>query len=347
VLKNASLASPLRLALLLACAVLLSGVFPGVQGLAGQTSGDAAGRGGAAAGLTSGRKDAAAAGEKIIVAATIPPLADMVGQIGRELVEVLTLVPAGADVHTYEPRPRQMAGLSRAALLFATATEFDRAWAPRLAAANPGLRVVDLAAGLDTISMAGHGHEEAPGHDHAGDPEHGHEAEQEHAHEAGAADPHVWLSPRRVMAMAGAIRDALAALDPAHAREYTANAAAFTTEAQALDTELASLFAGLRGRRFLVFHPSWGYLAADYGLIQVAVEQGGREPSPRELARIIDQARSLGIGTVFVQPQISARAARALADALGADVVMADPLARDWAANLRQVAGELAKALKN
>jgi zinc transport system substrate-binding protein len=95
-----------------------------------------------------------------------------------------------------------------------------------------------------------------------------------------------------------------------------------------------------------VFHPAWGYLAAGLGLEQVAVEQEGKEPSPAELAALVDRARADRVRVVFVQPQGSPDAALVFAREVGARVEVIDPLARDWPDNLRRVAEALAGALR-
>ena len=96
---------------------------------------------------------------------------------------------------------------------------------------------------------------------------------------------------------------------------------------------------------FIVFHPSWGYFADAYGLVQLPIETGGHEPGPRGLATLIERGREAGARAVFVQPQFSERSARAVAEALDARTVTADPLARDYVDNLRRLGAEVAGAL--
>jgi zinc transport system substrate-binding protein len=144
--------------------------------------------------------------------------------------------------------------------------------------------------------------------------------------------------------MAAALAQTLARLDPAHTGRYAANLAGLAAELDALDRELAATLAPLRGRRFLVFHPAWGYFAHAYGLEQVAVERGGKEPGPKALAALADDARRSGIRTVFVQPQFSQRTAETLAAAIGGRVVAVDPLAKDYPASLRAAARALVEA---
>jgi len=264
------------------------------------------------------------------VAAGIAPVKHFVERIGGARVSVALMVPAGADAHAYEPKPSQMRAVSRARAYFAVGLEFERAWTRRYLAANPGLVIVDTDQGIAKQPLPGH-----------------HHAAAAHRHDEGP-DVHVWVAPRLARRMAERILEALSALDPAHAAEFAANHRAFMREIEALDAELAALFADVPAKRrvFMVFHPAWGYFAAAYGLTQVPVEAGGREPGPRALARIIDQAREHGVLVVFVQPQVSDRVARSIARAVGGQVVAADPLAEDWAANLRRVGQAFRAAMR-
>ena len=186
-------------------------------------------------------------------------------------------------------------------------------------------------------------HHDAQAVHHDDDDAH-HEAGGHHHH--GGEDPHVWLSPELAKTMARNIRDALAQADPGNAAAYDAGLARMLDEIAGLQADIAARFTGLKRRQFMIFHPSWGWFAREFGLEQLPVEVGGREPKPAELVRLVERARSLGIRTVFVQPQASRRAAEVLARELDGSVAEADPLAADWAANLRAVADRLALAMR-
>ena len=99
-------------------------------------------------------------------------------------------------------------------------------------------------------------------------------------------------------------------------------------------------------RRFLVFHPSWGYFAQEYGLEQIPVEVGGQEPSAAELAKVIALAQEEGIRVVLAQPEFSTQAAETIAREIGGEVLLVSPLAPDWLANMRRVAETFARALE-
>jgi zinc transport system substrate-binding protein len=93
-----------------------------------------------------------------------------------------------------------------------------------------------------------------------------------------------------------------------------------------------------------VYHPAFGYFLDEFGIVQRAVETGGREPGPRDLARLIGDARQEKAAAIFVQAQFPAEAARTAAAAIGAELVSLDPLAADWLANIRLMGSALKKA---
>jgi zinc transport system substrate-binding protein len=294
--------------------------------------------------LMSGFLPARAAGIQVFV--SIAPQKYFVAKVGGALVEISVLAPPGADPHTFEPKPRQMAALARAAVYFSVGVDFEKAWMPRISAAGPNLRIVATDAGIAKMAMAAEHHltGRAGGHPAgAKAPAAGHPPHDDHE---GGEDAHIWLSPPLVKIQARHIAEALSAVDPGNRARYEANLAAFLEEIESLDGELKAVFAGSSGSRFLVFHPSWGYFARDYGLEQVAIEVEGKEPKPAQLKALIEFARNKGVQAVFAQPQQSSRSAEMVAREIGGRVVSADPLAEDWAANLRAVARQFKAALR-
>ncbi|MFH2098347.1 MAG: zinc ABC transporter substrate-binding protein [Pseudomonadota bacterium] len=277
---------------------------------------------------------ASASGEALRVFVSIAPQEYFVKRVGGDRVAVTVMVPPGASPATYEPRPRQMAGLSTARLYLAVGVPFETAWLPRFASANPAMRVVRTEEGIGKVPMARHHHEEEA--DHEGEGSGGH----------GVLDPHVWTSPPLVKILAKNIASALALADPAGREAYGAGYRDFARDLDELDAEFKAIFSGAAHREFMVFHPAWGYFAQAYGLVQVPVEIEGKEPKPGQLADMIDEARHRGIRVIFVQPQNSRRAAQAVAKAVGARLVTADPLAADWMENIRKQAAAFARALE-
>ncbi len=263
---------------------------------------------------------------------SVLPQATFVTRVGGEHVKVSALTRPGQNHETFEPTPQQVADIARADLFIGIGMPFEQAWLPRLRAANPRMRVLDAREGIELLPLDHHDHEEAPGH--AGP--------VPTADEAG--DPHLWTSPLLAARMSASIRDTLTELDPAHAEDYGRNQAQFAAELAALDQEIRLQLKDLPSRKFLVFHPAWGYFAQAYGLIQVPIEQGGKEPGARTLVALIEQAKRDQIRVVFIQPQSDPRFAEQIARAIDGQVIAIDPLAPDYVANLRAVARQIAAA---
>jgi zinc transport system substrate-binding protein len=279
----------------------------------------------------------AAAGEPLPVFVSILPQQYMVEAIGKTRVDVRVMVLPGASPATYEPKPAQMAALSKARLYFAIGVPFETFWLEKIGSANPKMKLVRTDEGIDKIPMSRH---------HHGEDSH-HEEESHHGHEQSKGlDPHIWLSPELVMVQADHILHALIGEDPGNREFYTQNHAAFLEQVRDLDRELRKLFKEKAGMGFMVFHPSWGYFARDYGLEMIPIEIEGKNPKPGQLKELIHHARDSRIRVIFVQPQFSAKSAALVAREIKGQVMTADPLALDWMTNMKTMAQKFQEALK-
>lgn len=268
--------------------------------------------------------------EPLRIFVSVLPQKTFVERIGGPHVAVQVMVGPGHNPGTYSPTPRQVAALAGTDLYIRTGVPFEDAWMERIRAINPDLLVLDARSGID-LRATGH-HDDGVGQDDHDDRGIG----------QNTLDPHVWTSPPLVKQMSGSIRDTLTNLDPTNAQVYADNFAAFAAELDALDQNIRVLLKDLSNRRFMVFHPAWGYFADAYGLIEVPIEKEGKVPGARAMAALIEQAKREQIKVIFVQPQFDKRAASRVASAIGGRVVAIDPLAADFAANLLQVAGTIA-----
>ena len=273
------------------------------------------------------------AADKTTVFVSIVPQKFFVEQIAKDLVDVQVMVEPGANPHIYEPKPAQMAAISKAKIYFAIGVTFEEIWLKKLASVNPKMRIVHTEHGIQKMPMTAHHHGE--GKDH----------EKEHHHH-GTLDPHIWLSPPLVMVQARNILTALQEVDPAHHSVYEANYKTFITMLVDLDGELRGILTGKQGLQFIVFHPAWGYFAHAYGLKQVPIEIEGKEPKAAQLKELIEHARKHQIKVVFVQPQFSTKSAEQVAKEIGGQVAFVDPLALNWAENLREVVTKFKAVLK-
>jgi zinc transport system substrate-binding protein len=265
-------------------------------------------------------------GDVLQVFVSVLPQKMLVERIGGERVQVTAMVRPGHSPATYEPTPRQVTALAQADLYVRIGVPFEDAWMPRIRAANPDMQVSDARVGIALRKTQNH-------------KDHGASLGQDETH-----DPHIWTSPLLLKAMGRNIRDELSELVPVDRVLFATNYDRFAQEMDTLDREIRDLLAHLQVRRFIVFHPSWGYFADTYGLVQVPIEKWGREPGARGLSALIEQAQNEAIKVVFVQPQFNRKAAEQLAQAIGGRVEVVDPLALDYANNLRRFARLIAEA---
>ena len=265
---------------------------------------------------------------KLMVTVSILPQQYFVERIGGEHVAVNVMVAPGDSPHTYEPKPEQMTALSNSAAYFSIGVEFEEVWLDKIAAANEDMLMVDLIANIERMPMDSH------------------EDEDGGAHEGETLDPHVWTSPELVKVMSQTIYETLAGLDPQNQEAYKANLDGFIAEIETLEGDITASLAVYEGRKFFVYHPSWGYFARDFGLEQVPIEIGGTEPSASEMAALIDEANAEGAKVIFVQPEFSTRSAETIASEIGGSVVLISPLDLDWMNNMRKVAAAFSRVLE-
>jgi len=282
---------------------------------------------------------------KMKVFVSILPAAYFVERLGGPNVDVSVLVGPGQDPHTFEPTPKLMTNLVDAHVLFKMGFPFEETLIKKVGSAFKNVQVVDLQQGIKLRTMT---EQEAE----AGEAEHGHEhhehgEEHEQAHEVGDTDQHTWLNPQLVKIQARTIADTLTRIDPNHKDQYEKNLKAFQTDLDAIHQQLAKALTPVKGKSFFAFHPAYGYFGEAYGLKQIPVQIGGKEPSAKQLARLIDIAKEDGVKVIFVQPQFSKKSAEALAKSIGGAVVPLDDLSPDYLKNLQDMAAKLDSALSS
>lgn len=272
---------------------------------------------------------------------SIPPQKWLSDRLGGDRVVTHVLVAKGADPHTYEPTPKQISALAGSRLYFTIGMEFEEQIVGKLAGTVAGLRFVDTTRGVARIAMAAEGHdgEREAAHEGKG----GHDEPESHHHDG--TDPHVWLSPLNLQIMAAAMAEAMAAADLANKAVYDQNLARLQAELEQLHSFIQQELAPYKGSSFYIFHPSFGYFAKEYHLVQQAVEVGGKSPSPRQLSGLIEMARKEGVKIIFVQPQFDTKSAETVARAIGGSVEPLDNLALDVAGNLKTMAAKIKAAL--
>jgi ABC-type Zn uptake system ZnuABC Zn-binding protein ZnuA len=260
--------------------------------------------------------------------ATLAPLTDLVARVGGERVHVLSLVPPGADSHTYEPRPQDVTLLAEADAYLGVGLDLNDGVVglaeQHLPADAPVLLLGELALGtsqlvLDHTHDGGHSHG-GDGHTHGDDGHH----DDDHSHEDDGLgpNPHVWTSVRNAIVLVDAIADELSTLDPEGEERYAANVDALVTDLEALDEDIATAIATVpeEHRTLVTYHDAWTYFARDHELEFITAVQPGdyAEPSAAEVRQVIDLVRDLGVPAIFGSEVFPSRVVDTIAAETGA-----------------------------
>lgn len=247
----------------------------------------------------------------IRIVTSIPPLAMLASELGGDRVLAHSILPPGADPHTFEPRPSDAVAIADADVVIMLGSSIDD-WI--------GNSIMAPAGSTTVVKLDRHGDED---HDENGG----------HSHDGGSHDPHVWLDPAWVRATAvPALHRALAEADPEGAARYGVSARAMAEKLSNLEDDIRESFAGAATHSFIAWHPAWDHFARRFGLHSVGGvgESGGREPSLHAMIAAIRAARAAGVGAVLVEPQVDPRQARVLAGELEVPLRTVDPLGDAW-----------------
>ena len=256
--------------------------------------------------------------EKAIITVTIEPLRYFTEAIAGENYQVVSMVPKGSSPESYDPTPQQLVNLSKSQAYFRIGhIGFEQAWMKKLEANCPDMKVYDTSKGIDLIRDKGHWH---------GD----------HFHEGGV-EPHIWNSTQNALIIVDNIYQALCELDTTHQADYKYRLDSLKQSIQQTDAETRRLLENADST-FLIYHPALSYFARDYGLKQISIEEGGKEPSPAQLKKLIETCRNENVHTIFVQQEFDQRNAQLIAHELGIDIVSINPLSYDWTEEMLRTA---------
>ena len=256
--------------------------------------------------------------EKAIITVTIEPLRYFTEAIAGKNYQVVSMVPKGSSPESYDPTPQQLVNLSKSQAYFRIGhIGFEQAWMKKLEANCPDMKVYDTSKGIDLIRDKGHWH---------GD----------HFHEGGV-EPHIWNSTQNALIIVDNIYQALCELDTTHQADYKYRLDSLKQSIQQTDAETRRLLENADST-FLIYHPALSYFARDYGLKQISIEEGGKEPSPAQLKKLIKTCRNENVHTIFVQQEFDQRNAQLIAHELGIDIVSINPLSYDWTEEMLRTA---------
>lgn len=246
-----------------------------------------------------------------IVSVTIEPLHFFVDKIARGKVEVNVMVPQGSNPETYEPTAQQMVSLSQSALYFKVGQiGFETTWMQKLQQNAPEMKVIDTSAGIEPAKTVN-----------------------------GVVDPHTWMSCHSARAIAHNIYEALRVLSPKDSVEFRANYDSLLTYLNKVDAETKAILS--TPRTFVIYHPALTYFARDYHLVQLPIEEEGREPSVKQIQSLIDLAKRERISKVLIQKEFANRNVQTFIEATHATPIDINPLSYDWDQEMIRIAKSL------
>lgn len=203
---------------------------------------------------------------------------------------------------------------------------FEQTWFDRLTENAPHMLVFDTSVGISLFRDTHH-------HSHASD---------EHHHSLSGIDPHVWSSAVNAQYIASNTCKALCSMDKQNVTYYMEKCEKFKREIKAVDDTLRKILVGA-DKAFMIYHPALTYFARDYGLHQISIEEGGKEPSPSQLRDLIQTCKKEKVRIIFVQQEFDMNNAQVIAKETGTKVVQINPLSYDWKNELIRVAQALKK----
>lgn len=263
------------------------------------------------AGCTEDKKFSA----KPVITVTIEPLRYFTEQIVGDKCDVVTLVPAGSSPETYEPSTKQMMAIGQSALYIKAGNlGFERTWIKKLSDNSPHMIIVDSSDGIIPIHSIN-----------------------------GIVDPHTWMSPANAIIISQNIYHSLCKIDASDSLYFRDRLTILTKRIKQTDRVIRKNLQNVSNRSFAIYHPTLTYFAHDYKLMQLPIEEEGKEPSAAQLMGTINMAQSAGIKLIFVQQEFSKRNTDMMASVIKARQVVINPLAYDWNKEIIKIS----QALKN
>lgn len=238
--------------------------------------------------------------DKITVFTTIYPLSDFTNNIGGKYVEVINLIPTGAEPHSWEPSPKDIAKLNQADIFIYSGAGLEPWVEPILNSLDTSeIVVVDSSIGIKVKDSKDR-----------------------------QSDPHIWLDPFNAKIQVNNIATALIESDLANASYYRQNQAIYLDKLEQLHQHYQNKLAVTANTKFITSHAAFGYLAERYGLEQISLRglSPEVEPSPARLAEIVKLCQENNIKYIFFEHFVSDKVSKTIANEIGGGTLILHPL---------------------
>ncbi len=253
--------------------------------------------------------------EKVNIYTTVYPLSYFAERIGGDYVNVSSIYPPGTNEHTFEPTQQDMMKLADSDLFFYIGLGLEGfVENAKSTLENENVKLVATADSIAEEKLhASSEHED----------EHAHEEHSHDEHNHGDIDPHVWLSPVISQDLALSIKNELVKALPEQEKTFNDNYNLLISELETLNKDFEKMTSEAATKTFFISHASFGYIAEAYGLEQVAVAglNSQSEPSQKELAKIVEQAKELNIKYILFEQNVSSKLATVIQNEVGADTL--------------------------
>jgi len=242
--------------------------------------------------------------DKLLVTASYYPLYDFARQVGGDKVNVVTMTPAGAEPHDYEPSPQALIDAHNAKVFIYNGGPMEP-WVDSFLSDYKNI-AVNASQGI-TLEKT--------------------DEDDGHAHDV-ASDPHFWLDPVLAQQIVNTIRDGLSKADPANSSYYASRANSYNEKLAELDRSFADGLASCTLNTAISSHGAFSYLAHRYGftVISIAGIEPEDEPSPAKMAELTNLVKQKGIKYIFFESLVSPRLAQTIALETGAETLVFDPI---------------------
>lgn len=264
---------------------------------------------------------------KLIIGVSIPPQEAFVKAVAGSTVDIVTIIPRGFSPANYEPSPRELMLLEKSDIYYSIGVPAEKNILSKLSMDKKDIidlqEVVSIEYPLLNIEEHSHEHDEE-------------EADHEDEYE-GEKDPHIWMSPKRVIVIVREIERTLSELAPDNSSFYKSNADNYINQLNILDKYIKSDMEGSTNNSFIIYHPSLGYFAADYNLNMLSIEDNGKDATINSIKSIIEYAKEHNIKTIFYQQEFSSNQAEVIAREINGKVVPLDILSNNYIENIKYI----------
>ncbi|MEA1974918.1 MAG: zinc ABC transporter substrate-binding protein [Bacillota bacterium] len=250
------------------------------------------------------------------IAVSIVPEEQFLKKIVLDKYNIVTLIPSGSSPTTYQPSPKQLRALEESDLYFSIGVATESANILPMLKDNKTIKIIDLAKNVDLIFAPRFFDSEK---------------------EKKSRDPHIWLSPKRVIEIVKIMEKELIIKYPENKDFFSQNANDYILELEALDNYIKEKVTLVKNKSFIIYHPSYGYFAKDYGLNMIAIELNGKNANIDRLNTIIDIAEKKNIKAVYYQSEMSSKQAKIIASEIDAIAVQIEPLSLDYIKNQKKL----------